>query len=258
LAAAMMKRLWQGSFKAINLLLPSASYQKNNGYCPCCDSRTVFVSAHPWFRDHYRCTRCSSIPRERALMLTIQKYYPNWRTLSIHESSPNNSGASLKLRKQCPNYVASQYFPGQPPGARHEGALNQDLENQTFADGTFDLVVTQDVFEHIFDPGRAFEEIARTLRPGGAHIFSVPIINRHKKSERWAQKDETGNVQFLGTPEYHANPVDRCGSPVTMHWGFDIVDYIKSRTEMETTIEDPYDLDHGLSARFLEIFISKK
>lgn len=132
------------------------------------------------------------------------------------------------------------------------------MEDQTFENERFDLVVTQDVLEHVYDPQRAFEEICRTLKTGGAHIFSVPIINRFTKTEKWAEKGDDGNVRFLNTPEIHKNPVDKRGSPVTMHWGFDIVDFIRDRTGMQTEIEDIYDLNYGLSARFLEIFVSKK
>jgi 2-polyprenyl-3-methyl-5-hydroxy-6-metoxy-1,4-benzoquinol methylase len=44
----------------------------------------------------------------------------------------------------------------------------------TFADGTFDLIITQDVFEHVMQPAETFREIARVLKPGGAHIFTMP------------------------------------------------------------------------------------
>ena len=243
---------------SLSLVLPNVHYQKNSGYCPCCDTATSFVSFDGWLRDSYRCTRCLSIPRERALMLTIEKYRPNWRTLSVHESSPNSSGASKKLRTQCDRYHASQYYPGVPKGASHNGFINQDLGEQTFESGSFDMVITQDVLEHVIDPGRVFEEICRTLKPGGAHIFSVPIVNRHAKSEVRAQQNQDGIIDYLATPEYHLNPADTRGSLVTMHWGFDIVDAIRARTGMSTVIEDLYDPDVGLNARFLEIFVSVK
>jgi len=38
----------------------------------------------------------------------------------------------------------------------------------------FDLVITQDFFEHVLRPAKAFAEIARTLKPGGALIYAVP------------------------------------------------------------------------------------
>jgi SAM-dependent methyltransferase len=254
----MIPKLAKIAARRLAAFLPSFSYQKNKGYCPCCESQTSFISLSHWFRDNYHCIKCLSIPRERALMLAIKKHYPDWMQLSIHESSPNDSGASRALKTHCKEYLASQFFPGKPLGETIAGFSNQDLEHQTFEDETFDLVVTQDVFEHIFDPAAAFREINRTLKAGGAHIFAVPIINRFNKTETWAEKDEQGNIRFLGTPEIHGNPVDEKGSPVTMHWGFDIVDFIRTATKMDTEIEDIYDLNFGLSARYLEIFVSKK
>jgi 2-polyprenyl-3-methyl-5-hydroxy-6-metoxy-1,4-benzoquinol methylase len=52
---------------------------------------------------------------------------------------------------------------------------------QTFENESFDLVITSDVFEHLPDVAPAVREILRTLKPGGAHIFTVPWI-RWKKT----------------------------------------------------------------------------
>lgn len=191
-------------------------------------------------------------------MLTIEKYYPNWKGLSIHESSPVFRGASLKIKNQCPDYIWSQYYPNQEFGISILGAQNEDLENQTFPDNSFDLVITQDVMEHIYHPDKAFAEIARTLKPGGAHIFTVPLVNKHKASERWATLGDSGEPVFLFKEEYHGNPVDEKGSPVTMHWGFDIVDFIKQHSGLDTQIEYLYDLKHGVQAEFIEVLVSKK
>jgi SAM-dependent methyltransferase len=43
-----------------------------------------------------------------------------------------------------------------------------------FGDGTFDLVVSSWVFEHLPGPGRTLRDIARVLRPGGRLIFLTP------------------------------------------------------------------------------------
>jgi hypothetical protein len=67
-------------------------YFSHKGYCPCCEKEVIFRSFNSWLRDNFICTNCFSIPRERALMLTIEKYYPNWKNLNIHESSPSNRG----------------------------------------------------------------------------------------------------------------------------------------------------------------------
>jgi hypothetical protein len=82
---------------------------QNEGWCPICETMVTFTARNSWFRDRYLCERCASIPCERALMHGIQTRYPNWRDLSIHESSPLNRGASVKVAHQCRSYAASQY-----------------------------------------------------------------------------------------------------------------------------------------------------
>jgi hypothetical protein len=234
-------------------------YFRQKGFCLCCDSEVEFIAHKPWLRDHFICNKCGCKPRERALMKVIEQEYPNWRELKIHESSPINRGHSLKIKKgNKNNYLASQYYPNEPLGKVINGFRNEDLENQTFKDDSFDIVVTSDVMEHIYDPEKAFKEIYRTLKPGGAHIFSVPIINKFKKTQRWAKKGENGEPIFLYKPEWHGNPVDKKGSPVTMHWGFDIVDFIKEKTGAESWIEYFYDLEHGISGEYIEIVVQKK
>lgn len=244
--------------KLIKKTLPSGFWFSQEGYCPCCDKEVTFEANDSWLRDNFLCSNCGCIPRERALMLVIQKYYPNWKELKIHESSPGNRGASLKLRKLCTEYVSSQYYPNKPFGTTIGIDRNENLEHQTFPDASFDIVISQDVMEHIYNPEKAFSEIARTLKKGGAHIFTVPIINKYKPTEIWATKGENGEPIFLKTEEYHGNPVDPKGSPVTMHWGFDIVDFIKSKSNLHTTIEYIDDLKYGVRAEFIEVLVSSK
>jgi SAM-dependent methyltransferase len=231
----------------------------NHGFCPTCDKDVVFEAQNTWFRDWYRCSSCSSIPRERALMLIIEKYYPNWRDLSVHESSPCGRGASLKLGGAVRNYTASQFFPGFPFGQIHpSGWRNENLESQSFSDCSFDLVVTQDVMEHIFNPERAFAEIARTLKPGGAHIFTVPIVNKSAPSRVRAKMDTEGEVIHIEEAQYHGNPVDPKGSLVTMDWGYDITEFILQSSGLHSTLAFIDDLSRGIRAEYIEVVVSRK
>ena len=231
----------------------------NQGYCNTCDTNTTFNAYSEWFRDNYICQNCKSIPRERALMSVIEKYYPNYSELSIHESSPCTRGTSVKLAKKCTKYASSHYYPKMKFGEKHSsGHLNIDLENQHFEDNSFDLVVTQDVMEHVFNPAMAFKEIMRTLKPGGAHIFTTPLVNKFKPSQICAKKDANGHINHLCPPEYHGNPIDASGSLVTMRWGYDITDYIYKNTGYPTTIFYIDDLEHGIRAEYIEVLITRK
>lgn len=193
-------------------------------------------------------------------MQVIKMYYPNYRDLNIHESSPCHRGTSPKLKAECRNYSASQYLLGVTPGTvdQKQGWRCEDLENMTFADASFDLFVTQDVMEHIFNPEKAFREIARVLKPGGAHIFTVPLINKERPSECWASRSEDGTVNYHHDAEYHGNPVDESGSLVTMHWGYDLSEFIMREAKTPTTMVVIDDLEKGIRAEYIEVMVSRK
>lgn len=230
------------------------------GFCPLCEKETTFYSSNEWFRDFLKCGLCKSIPRERALMHVIKMFLPNYRELSIHESSPANRGASPKLKIECPNYSASQYFVDVELGSIHNktGFRCENLEALTFDKQSFDLFITQDVMEHIFDPAKAFKEIARVLKPGGMHIFTVPIINKDKQSDCWASRDKNGMIIYHHEPEYHGNPVDSKGALVTMHWGYDIAEFISVAAKTPTTIVMIDNIELGIRAEYIEVLVSRK
>ncbi len=244
--------------RILDRLLPQDFYFSRQGTCPCCDRPTEFLAYHPWLRDHFKCVRCGSIPRERALLFVLQSNFPNWSGLDIHESSPSRRGASVRLQKECRGYVATQFFVGRQPGQSYDGYRNENLQDMTFADKSFDVVVTQDVMEHVYDPAAVFREVARTLRPGGAHVFTVPLVNKNRASEVWASRNPDGTPAFLHEPDFHGNPIDPKGSPVTMHWGYDIVDHIRDATGLETTIESIDDLALGIRAEYNEVLVTRK
>jgi SAM-dependent methyltransferase len=229
------------------------------GYCQICESKTVFRSKDDWLRDHFFCAKCQSIPRERSLLYAINLLYPNWRTLKIHESSPVDRATSLKLRRECPGYLASHFDPGVQFGTMRSSGnyRSEDLEHQTFADESFDLVVTQDVFEHLFNPDLAIREIARTLRPGGAHIATVPMVMREQPSRRRARLSD-GKVIHELPPEYHGNPISADGSLVTFDWGFDIADYLGQASGLNISLLCVDNLHLGLRGQYLEVLVCRK
>ncbi len=193
-------------------------------------------------------------------MAAIEMFYPEWRTLSVHESSPSERCASLKLKSECSRYSASFYDPAVSLGAIHpeRGYRCEDLEHLTFDDASFDLVLTQDVFEHIFHPDRAINEIQRVLKPGGAFIMTVPIVMKSNASARRADIDPTGNVVHLRDPQYHSSPIDERGALVTIDWGYDILDYLSYHSSLQCMVIYIDDLSQGIRAEFIEVVVCRK
>lgn len=230
------------------------------GFCPICKKETTFRAANPWFRDHLKCLSCEggSIPRERAMMAAIEEVCPDWPQRRVHESSPGGTGVSLRLFRECPGFVATQYLPALAPGQYNQvGFRNEDLERQTFPDCSFDLVVTQDVFEHLFDPAAATAEIFRTLKPGGYHVFTTPIYRGLKQTECRATRRGDA-VQHLAQPEYHDNPIYPGGSLVTFHYGADFAALLRSWAPFEVEIRNAENRRSGIVGEFLDVIICRR
>lgn len=234
-------------------------YPNWRGYCPICEQSVRFYAHGLWYRDQLLCGDCKSIPRQRAIMATISAHFPNWRELQIHESSPGRGAITRKLRAECPGYVDSQYDRSIPLGSRHPDHtyVSQDLEAQTFPDESFDIVLSQDVFEHLFRPDLAIREIARTLRPGGANIMTAPLVNKAAPSQRRASLINGEIVHHLPA-EYHGNPIDPNGSLVTVDWGYDIAEYLSAASGLSTVLYSYDDHQRGLCAEYLEVIGSWK
>lgn len=227
------------------------------GTCPICSQEVEFVAHKSWLRDFFVCSNCGSIPRERALMAVINDNFPEWRNRVIHETSPSNRGASAVLQQQCKEYIASQFLPGTETGSVINNIRCENLEALTFPDESIDLHVSQDVLEHVFHPSKAFSEIARTLRPGGMHIFTVPIVNKYLPS-RLRATVENGTVLHLLPEQYHGNPVGDGKALVTVDWGFDICRHIYEASGLYTQIIYIDDLSRGIRAEYIEVLVSFK
>jgi SAM-dependent methyltransferase len=226
------------------------------GVCPVCEQETRFQAWGTWLRDSFICMKCESLPRERAFYTVLERVRPNWRELRIHESSPSQTGG--KLARECGDYTPTHFSPGLAPGAIGPEWRNEDLERQTFEDESFDIVATQDVFEHLLEPDLAIAEIARTLKPGGLHIATVPLVMAFRPSERRARRLPDGGLEHLKEPAHHLNPVDPEGSLVTVDWGYDIADYFDVHGGLNTTIFALDDLSRGIRAELIEVLVSRK
>ena len=219
----------------------------------------MFSSKDPWFRDRLLCSSCGSIVRERAVALVLNEVMPDWRRAAIHESSPGNRGIAAKMKREAPLYIASHYWPGQVLGRRINGFRNENLEAQTFADNSLDLVISLDVMEHVFDPAAVYCEVYRTLKPGGIYLHAFPIRKwQVQGAVRRAELGADGAVRHLVEPEYHGNPIDASGSLVTFDYGYDISRQIAEWAPFNVRISRFWDPQHGIIGEYTEVVICRK
>ncbi|MGE0145728.1 MAG: class I SAM-dependent methyltransferase [Planctomycetota bacterium] len=211
--------LWEQRIKAWRRRRKLRHHAAYAGRCPLCLAKDSLVARGDNPREDIVCARCGSVPRHRAVIQVLHDSTPPVDGLCVHESSPSACTWQW-FRDHSGDYTASHWFPGAPNGSRVGAFVAMDLANQGFDDGSFDLVVTLDVLEHVADPHAVIREIHRTLRPGGRHVFTVPrtrgVVTRTR-----AVLTEDG-WQHVLPPTYHVNPIDDEGSLVVTDWGDDL------------------------------------
>lgn len=226
---------------------------ENLGYCIICDDHTKFIAHHEWLRDFYLCEKCGTCPRQRSIVEVLNWVRPNWRDLNIHESSP----CIRYFAEQCKGYTDSFYFEDVELGTIIDGSRCENLECLTFEDETFDILITQDVMEHVFHPDKAFEEIVRVLKTGGIYIFTAPKHKSIMKSYPRA-KIENGIIRHLLPPDYHGNPIADGKSLVTWDYGTDFDDLIRNWSGYNVSNYVIRDRNRGIDGEFLEVFVLSK
>lgn len=236
-------------------LLHTAARPPRPGHCPVCGRATVFVRTGTSWREAVKCVRCRSSPRGRALLMVLDRVVPQWRRRSVFEAG-TGGGLSDLLARSCPGYTGSQYFKDVPRGETRGGVRSEDLEALTFAGGSFDVVVTQDVLEHVFHPERAFAEIGRVLRPDGVHLFTVPYDPARPTSRTRAELGVDG-VRHIHPPAFHDDVLDPAGVLVVTDWGRDLPARVEEWSGLETEIVEVYDRRRGIYEP-IRIFVSRR
>ena len=85
---------------------------------------------------------------------------------------------------------------------------HQDLCSLSFAGNSFDLVLCNELFEHVKYLDRAISEIARVLRPGGRLVATCPLAFGQNESIVKAVADpQTGGTKLLSEAEMHGDPI---------------------------------------------------
>lgn len=151
------------------------------------------------------CPWCGS--KHRARRIAAVFFDEIKRTESADEFGPililnRIDGLDESFRK-LPGTVLTDYVEGAEPGTVVDGIRHEDAQRLTFADGTFSAVIESETLEHVPDLEQALSEIARVLKPGGLHIFTVPMKPGTARTEPRMVRDPAGAWIDRISPRLH-------------------------------------------------------
>jgi SAM-dependent methyltransferase len=176
-----------GLWLLLHLRPPRDRRGDGRGRCTVCGAETRFVR-NSWIlsrelragwpesfvdRESQLCASCGASRRVRLLADALLARYgdgctsvadlvrdPAFRTLQVAEV--NAAGRMHDVLAPHPGLTYVEY-------------PEEDVQALSWPDGSYDLVLTSETLEHVPDLHAALREIHRVLRPGGRHVFTVPV-----------------------------------------------------------------------------------
>ncbi len=221
------------------------------GFCLVCNALSTFVLDYraggapdtgPNWREDLICRRCHMSNRQRlrqpALYL-MEETTPLYRWFRRHFGQVSGSEYIHAACEPGQRLLPWQLNPGinraQPLRSLYHfakltlralllgGLHHEDVTRLSFPADSFDAIVSGDVFEHVPEPAKAFEECARVLKPDGVLLATLPVNWLRDDSVTRARLGIDGALSLATTPVYHGNPLSDEGSLVFTDFGWDVL-----------------------------------
>ena len=150
------------------------------------------------------------LSRSRAVLWMLERLYGSLDALKQKEVYLVEAltGFSLWVRRHLgtERVLCSEFLV--EAEANFSDVPHQDLCELTLSSTSLDLVLCNELFEHVRHLDQAFSEIARVLKPGGRLVATCPMAFGQNDSIIKALSDvETGETRIFGEPEFHGDPV---------------------------------------------------
>lgn len=211
------------------------------GRCNICGRKTIFwvpEVSELSVRNSMLCMHCGSSSRNRYVAMVVLRQVMGEREptasgitklsqipgFKMLNTDPD--GAMARAMGASPTCFCSGFYPDIEPGKEVSPYVYcQDLSRLTFDGGCFDVVVTEDVLEHVREYEAAFSEIYRVLKAGGCHIFTIPFsFDRNTVHRVVVRGDDDHEIL---PPEYHYDALR--GEILTYRtFGLDVYDMLAS------------------------------
>ena len=208
------------------------------GRCKICGRRTLFLVEKDNLKESLKCVHCRAWLRLRFIAEQLIELFSQSHAESLSDLVKEEGVRSLKIYsaqasgpihnvlKNCPGYVCSEYFDLVPSGKIIDGVLCENLQELSFPDDEFDLVMHTAVLEHVRKPEQVLNECHRVIKPGGYLLFEVPMTDPWAENARPRtihRVDTSGDEdKFILEPIYHNDPIRSGGALVYTDFGMDV------------------------------------
>jgi SAM-dependent methyltransferase len=213
------------------------------GFCEVCkravnfeidyQSSVLDYNGNPWpnFRERQICPLCNLNSRQRLAISFIE---------NTINSSLKKEELTLYLMEQITpvfnqakkmfdsgNLIGSEFIgPDIEGGKIINGVRHEDVENLSLSKESIDIIVSNDVMEHVNDPIKGFEEIFRVLKKGGRFFLTIPFWYMSENNVVRA-KIINGQIEYYSPKLYHQNPMSESGSLVFTDFGWELIEQFK-------------------------------
>lgn len=204
--------------------------------CPFCGP-TLFLRLNA--RDEgVRCLRCTASTVHLSMGQMIRVEESDLSGLDICEFSAHGPLVAF-LARSASSAAFSEYSSERERGSFHADVRNEDVQQLTYPDQSFDLITHSEVMEHVPDDTAAFRELRRVLRKSGSMIFTVPLSEAALTVER-ARIDSQGHIEHLLEPAFHTDPWQAgAGILAFRDYGKDIVQRLNAAGFSNVDIRQP-------------------
>jgi len=243
-----------------------------DGFCVICGRKSSFITSFmysyetteggqpiPNWREHLSCVTCGFTNRLRASMqFFYQRVQPH---LDADIYITEQATPMFKwLKQNHSKLIGSEYLGDTVPlGSQKNGLRNEDMTALTFADESFDYILSFDVMEHVADDIAALREVYRCLKPGGTFLFTAPFAKSETQKLVRAQILPDGSIEHLMTPEYHGNPIDHeNGSLCFRYFAWDLLEDMRKVGFKDPIVLNYWSRDFAYLGREQFIFMASK
>lgn len=177
------------------IIFVSASYIiTRGGVCPCCNSKVRFYKPYGTkkLRMNAECPYCRGAERDRIEALYFRRIQLS-KSSSILHFAPERWLYNYFTRLDLENYLPVDI------DESVEGIKQRvDITQIPFRDNSFDIIICNQVLEHVLNAEKAMQELARVLKTTGYAIITVPIDEKATTLEKKEYNTDYLRIKYYG------------------------------------------------------------